>query len=179
MAKVDKIRPETIERLRGKVDFYLLRGITTVARAWPKKPKPPYTALQAEAMAVFAIAQSSKKRLSDHILEAWRIGAVGKKEAWGDTFTSIIMHYWYEKRRIPIIALDYNFIEYETEFKIKWKLLQLNLDPDVKEVTGEFETLVISKEDILKMPEPIYITLTDEEGKRLVAPYILFEVEEG
>ncbi|GAI84782.1 unnamed protein product, partial [marine sediment metagenome] len=56
MAIVDKITGEKIERLRGKVDFYLLRGILPVARRWPKKPKPPYTALQAEAMAVFAIA---------------------------------------------------------------------------------------------------------------------------
>ncbi len=62
MAIVNKITAETIERMRGKIDFYLLRGITPVARSWPKKPKPPYTALQAEAMAVFALANKSFRR---------------------------------------------------------------------------------------------------------------------
>lgn len=179
MAIVNEVTAETIERLRGVIDFYMLRGILPVARRWPKKPKPPYTALQAEAMAVFAIAQKSKKRLSDNILEAWRITAFGKREAWYDTFTGIIMSYWYKKKSIALIALDYEFIEYETEFKIKWEILKISLDPDIEEEIIERETVLISKEDITKMHEPIYFTLSDSEGLRHAAPYIKFVVEEG
>lgn len=176
MAKVDKISPETIERLRGKVDFYLFRGITHVARRWPKKPKPPYTALQAEGMAVFAIGQSSKKRISDNMREEWRKGAVGKREAWGDTFIRMIMKFWKKHRCIAPIALDYSIEETESEFRVKWTLLRLYIDKTIPEVIGEIETLLIKKEDILKMHKPIYVTISDEENTKFVAPYILFEV---
>lgn len=179
MAIVNKVTAETIERLRGVIDFYMLRGILPVARKWPKKPKPPYTALQAEAMAVFSIAQSSKKRLSENILEAWRLLAVGKREAWYDTYTGLIMGYWQKNRSIALIALDYSFVEYETEFKVKWEVLQLYLDPNIPEVIAELESLIIKKEDITKMHDPIYFTLSNSEGQRHAAPYILFEVEEG
>jgi len=177
MAKVDRITGEKIEMLRGKVDFYLLRGITPVARKWPKKPKPPYTPLQAEAMAVFKIAQSSKKRIYDNMLEAWRKGSVGKSAAWGDTFTRLIMEYWKKYRCIAPIALDYKVIEEELEFLIEWTGLRLYLDKTKPEVIREETTALISKEEILKMHEPIYFTFTDEEGTRLVAPYILFGIK--
>lgn len=176
MAIVDKITGGTIERLRGKVDFYMLRGITPVARRWPKKPKPPYTALQAEAMAVFKIAQQSKKRLSSKMLEAWRKNAVGKREAWYDTFTKIIMSYWYKNRSIAPIALDYSIEENETEFWMELNILQLFIDPKVEEEIYEMETLKIAKEDVEKYPKPIYFTLFDEETTRLVAPHILWQL---
>jgi hypothetical protein len=176
MAKVDKITGETIERLRGKVDFYLLRGITPVARRWPKKPKPPYTALQAEAMAVFKIAQSSKKRISNKMLEAWRKNATGKREAWYDTFTKIIMGYWYKNRSIAPIALDYSIKENEIEFWMELSILQLFIDQTTQEEIYEMETLKIVKKDVEKYPKPIYFTLYDEETTRLVAPYILWQV---
>ncbi len=177
MAIVDKISGEKIEKLRGRVDFYLLRGILPVARAWPKKPKPPYTPLQAEAMAVFKIAQESKKRISDNMLEAWRKGSVGKKEAWGDTFTRLIMEYWKKNRCIAPIALDYSIKETELEFWVEWTGLRVYLDKTIPEVIRSETTLIIAKEDILKMHEPIYFTFYDEYGTRLVAPYILFEAK--
>ncbi|GAJ12657.1 unnamed protein product, partial [marine sediment metagenome] len=170
---------EKIEILRGKVDFYLLRGITPVARRWPKKPKPPYTALQAEAMAVFAIANTSMGRLSEHILEAWRTGSVGKKTAWTDDYRGIIMGYWKKNRCIAPIALDYCIKETELEFWIEWTGLRIYLDKTITEVIREETTLLIVKEDILKMPKPIYFTIRDEAGERIAAPYILFEVEAG
>jgi len=177
MAKVDKITGEKIEKLRGKVDFYLLRGITPVARRWPKKPKPPYTALQAEAMAVFAIANTCLSRISGNILDAWRIGAVGKRASWTDTFRGIIMSYWKDNRCIAPIALDYNLTEIGEEIRITWDILEVFIDPDVEEKKYSLETFLIKKEDILKAHEPIYFTLLDDEKRRLVAPYILFEVE--
>lgn len=176
MAKIEGPTDEAIEKLRGVVDIYKLRGIQWVARKWPKKPTPPYTALQAEAMAVFAIASTCLSRISGSMLEDWRAGAIGKKESWIDTFRGIIMHYWKENRSIPLVALEYMFIEYETEFRIQWEVLQLYIDPDLEEEILELETLLITKEEILKYPEPMYFSLFDSEGTRLVAPYILFEV---
>ncbi|GAH49529.1 unnamed protein product, partial [marine sediment metagenome] len=131
---------------------------------------------QAEAMAVFAISQSSKKRLSDNILEEWRKMAAGKREAWGDTFTRLIMNFWKKYRTIAPIALDYSIEETELEFRVKWVLLRQYIDKSIPEVVKEVETFLIKKEDILKMPKPIYITISDEENTEFVAPYILFEV---
>ncbi len=177
MAIVDKITPETIERLRGIIDFYMLRGILPVARKWPKKPKPPYTPLQAESMAVFAIANTSMGRLSDKMLEAWRITTFGVKPSWTDVYRAIIMKYWYIKRSIAPIALNYNVIETDTQFKVEWDILQLYIDPLVPEELYSAETTVINKEDILLAPKPIYFTLSSDDGIRLVAPNIKFEVE--
>lgn len=177
MAKVDKITGEKIEKLRGRVDFYLLRGITPVARRWPKKPTPPYTPLQAEAMAVFAIARRSLCRISDNMHEAWRKGSVGKREAWQDVFTGLIMRYWKKNKCIAPIAIDYKIEETELEFWVEWTGLRIYLDKKIPEVIRSETTLIIVKEDILKMHEPIYFTFYDEYGTRLVAPYILFEVE--
>lgn len=176
MAIVDKLRPETIELLRGTVDFYLLRGILPVARSWPAKPKPPYTALQAEAMAVFAIANRALSEIDGVMLEAWRINTFGVKPSWTDVFRSIIMKYWKLKRVIAPIATNYNVIETDTQFKVEWDIRQLYIDPNVPEERYKVTTDIINKEDILSAPKPIYYTLTSDEGIRLVAPYIEFEV---
>ncbi len=177
MAIVDKITPETIERLRGIIDFYMLRGILPVARKWPKKPKPPYTALQAEAMAVFAMANSSMHRLTPNMLETWQATTVGVKPSWTDVYRAIIMKYWKLNRTIAPIALDYNVIETDTEFKVVWDILQLYIDPLVPEELYSAETTIINKEDIILAPKPIYFTLSSDDGIRLVAPNIKFEVE--
>lgn len=177
MAIVDKVRPETIEKLRGYIDFYMLRGILPVARSWPKKLKPPYTALQAEAMAVFAIANDSFHYLTDNIVTAWRISSVGKTAAWTDVFRSIIMKYWKLNKAIPPIAIDYQVIEEGNYFKVKWDVLQRFIDPDIEWEYTEVETQLINKEDILLAPKPIYFTLSDDGGKRLVAPFIAFDIE--
>jgi len=177
VAKVDNVRPETIELLRGKIDFYMLRGILPVARRWPKKPKPPYTPLQAEAMAVFAIANDTFKVLTDNIVKAWRLGSVGSTAAWTDTFRGLIMKYWKLNRVIAPIAIDYQVIETETQFKVKWDILQRFIDLDIPWEYKELETILINKEDILLAPKPIYFTLLSDEGIRLVAPYIAFGIE--
>lgn len=177
MAIVDKIRPETIEKLRGVIDFYLLRGILPVARSWPKKPKPPYTPLQAEAMAVFAIANDSFHYLTDNIVKAWRISSVGKTAAWTDTFRSLIMKFWKIYRVIAPIAIDYQVIETDTEFKVEWNILQRFINKDMKWEYTTLQTSLINKEDILLAPKPIYFTLLLNGEIRLVAPYILFDIE--
>jgi len=174
MAKVKVITPETIERMRGKVDYYWLRGITAVARKWPKKPKPPYTVLQAEAMGVFAMANRSMHRISQNMLDAWRVGTVGIKPSWTDVYRKIIMRYWKINKALPPIALDYLVTETATEFSVSWDILQLYIDPLVPEELYTKATALINKADILEAPKPIYFTLTDG-GVRLVAPYILFE----
>lgn len=175
MAKVDKIRPEVIEQFRGLIDFYQDKRTGPIARAWPKKPKPPYTVLQAEAMAVFAIANTSMHRLSTHMLEVWQASTFGIRPSWTDVYRSIIMKYWKLHRSIAIIALDFQVIDAGENFKIVWDLLQLYIDPETPEELFQKETNLINKEDILEAPKPIYFTLLDDEGSRLVAPYILFE----
>lgn len=176
MAKVDKIRGESIELLRGKIDFYLLRGILPVARSWPKKPKPPYTELQAEAMAVFSIACKLMSRLSDHILKAWRIGSEGKRQQWTDTFKGLFMEYWKLNKVLSPMAIDYKITEEETKFTVEWTILRVYLKEGIPEVMRKETTDLIKKEDISKMKGPIYFTLYDEVHRRLVAPYILLEV---
>jgi hypothetical protein len=176
MAKVDKISGETIEALRGVVDFYLLKGILPVARSWPKKPKPPYTALQAEAMAVFSIANKNLCRLSANMLEEWRKGTTGVRPQWTDIFRGIIMRYWKINKSIPLIATDYEIIETETEFRIIWSVLQLYINPETPEEKYYLQTSLINKDDMASAPKPIYFTLLSDEGIRLVAPYILFNI---
>lgn len=176
MAIVDKIRPETIEKLRGKIDFYLLRGILPVARRWPKKPKPPYSDLQAEAQAVFAIASSSMPRLSEHIKEAWRLNAVGKTESWTDTYRRIIMGYWKLYRVVAPIALNYQINETETDYQVIWNILQLYIVPEIQEELYDMQSIILLKSDLKDTPRPIYFTLLLDGKIRLVAPYILFDV---
>ena len=176
MAIVDKVRPETVEILRGTIDFYLLRGILPVARSWPKKPKPPYTALQAEGMAVFTIICGSMKRIYPSILSAWQIGAEGKRAQWTDTYKGLGMKYWKLKRCIAPIALDYKINEEEDKFTVSWTVLQLYIDPNTEEEIRHWGTDLIDKKDISEAPKPIYFTLYDDEGTRVIAPFIKFEV---
>ena len=176
MAIVDKIRGEAIEGLRGIIDFYLFKGILPVARKYPKKLKPPYTELQAECMAAFSLANRSMRRLSNHIINAWKTSSVGKKASWTDVYRGIIMRYWKKTKEIAPIALNYELVENETEYTVKWDIMQLYLDPEVPEEYYQVETDVIMKTEVINVPEPIYYTLLDDEGYRLVAPYIHLEV---
>ena len=175
MVILKKITAEMIEKGRGTVDYYMLRGILPVARTWPKKPKPPYTPLQAESMAVFGIANSSMGRISDKMLKAWQVTTFGIKPSWTDVYRAIIMKYWYKKRSIAPIALNYNVIETDTEFKVQWDILQLYIDPLTPEEKYLVETKIINKEDILLAPKPIYFRLSSDDGIRLVAPNIKFK----
>jgi len=176
MAIVDKIRPETIERLRGVIDFYMLREILPVARSWPKKPKPPYTALQAEGMAVFSLVCKNMHRLEPSVLTAWQVSTEGKRSQWTDIYKGLAMKYWKTHRTVSPIALAYEVIEEVDQFKVSWKILQLYLDPEVPEEILELETALISKADILYAPKPIYFTLLSDDKERLIAPFIPFEV---
>lgn len=178
MAIVDKVTPETIEKLRGHIDFYMLRGILPVARRWPKKLKPPYTDLQSEAMAVFGIANWSMHRLDPNMLHKWQETTVGVRPSWTDVYRALIMKYWKEYRSIPPIAINYHVNETELTYQVIWNILQLYIDPDIEEELYDMQTILFSKEDILKMHKPIYLTLFNDDGIRLVAPNILFEVSE-
>ena len=176
MAKVHSITGENIERFRGKVDFYLWKGQIPVARSWPKKPKPPYTALQAEAMAAFSIICSLMRRLLPGILLAWQIGSEGKREQWTDSFKGLGMKYWKLNREISPVAIDYAIIDYGLTFKVKWIVLQVYLDGVTPEEITEVVSDIITKADLEKTEIPIYFTLLDDTGTRLIAPYIGMEI---
>ncbi|GAI22941.1 unnamed protein product, partial [marine sediment metagenome] len=153
-----------------------LRGLIWVMRKYPKKLKPPYSDLQAEAQAVFAIASSSMPRLSEHIKEAWRLNAVGKTESWTDTYRRIIMGYWKLYRVVAPIALNYHINETETDYQVIWNILQLYIVPGIQEEVYDMQTSLILKSDLQNTPRPIYFTLLLDGKIRLVAPYILFDV---
>jgi hypothetical protein len=175
MAKVGEITPETIELMRGKIDFYMLRGILPVARSWPKKPKPPYTDLQAENMEAFSIANKSMRELRPKILEEWRVLAVGKKASWTDTYRKIVMNYWKKYRSIPAMAVDYEIIETADTVKVVWDILQISLKNEPPPNEYKVTSNVVDKSEIGKGKEPIYFTLYDEEKVRVVAPWIKYE----
>jgi hypothetical protein len=175
MAIVNEVTAETIERLRGVIDFYMLRGILPVARSWPKKPKPPYTDLQAEYMEAFAIANKSMRELKPNILKEWRAGSVGKRACWTDVYRGIVIDYWKLNRGIPPIALDYNIIDTGNNIQVEWEVLQRSLKGKPPDKYYELKTIIISKADIEKVPGPIYFTLKDKEGSRFVAPYIKYK----
>jgi len=174
MAKVKELTPETIELLRGKIDFYMLRGILPVARRWPKKPKPPYTVLQATGMAVFSMANKSMRRLTPKMLQAWRVISFGERASWTDKYRAIAMKYWKLTREFPLIALDYEIVETPTTIKVVWDILQLSLKKGVPEETYKIETNLIDKSATEKAIKPIYFTLLDDEGRRQIAPFILY-----
>jgi hypothetical protein len=174
MAKVKEITPEAIELLRGTIDFYMLRGILPVARSWPKKPKPPYTELQATAMAVFSMAASSMKRLSPDMRIAWQTMGVGKRSQWPDSYKAIALKYWKLTREFPLIALDYEVVETASTVKVVWDILKLSLIYGVPEETYQSETDLIAKSDIEKAVKPIYFTLLDDESRRQIAPFIKY-----
>lgn len=176
MAKVDKLRPETVERLRGLVDFYMLRGKVCVARKWPRSPQPPYSALQAEAMLVFKMAKRLLSELSPHMVEAWKRWNSGKREQWPDEFTGIAMKYWKETRTFPAIATDYEIIETEDTWKCKWTILQAFIDQTKAHEISFVETDIIQKSDFKAYKSPLFFALYDDLGIRLVAPYILLKV---
>lgn len=174
MAIVDRITGENIERFRGIIDFYLLRSRLPVARSWPNKPKPPYTALQAEAMAVFSLYCKQMRRLLPDILLAWQIGSEGKRAQWTDTFKGLGMKYWKLKGSMAPIALNYHINETETEYQVIWNMLQVYLDPEIEEELYDMQTSLIIKSDLEKTSDPVFFTLYDDEGNRLIAPFILF-----
>lgn len=176
MAIVNEVSLETVERLRGVIDFYMLRGILPVARSWPKRPKPPYTALQAEGMEAFAIANKSMRELSENILAVWRTNSVGKRASWTDVYRSRVMRYWKKYRSIPVIALDYEVVEIGDSLKVVWDVVQKSLNSDPPDQTYQLESDLVAKTTIEKAPDPVYLTLFNDEGIRLVAPYILIEV---
>lgn len=175
MAKLKELNLEAIEILRGIVDIYNDKRLGPIARAWPKKIKPPYTPLQAEAQAVFSIANKSMSRLSDAILEAWRQETVGNKASWTDVYRGIIMGYWKKTREVAPIAIDYTIEKTESEYKVTWKILQLYIDPEVPEEVYDYPTIAITIEELQNAQKPVYFTLLDDDGTRLCAPYVRIE----
>ena len=173
MAIVDKITAEQIATLTGIIDFYNLRGVLPVARTWPRKPRPPYTPLQAEGMLVFSIACEDMSKISEHMLATWRASTEGKRQQWTDTFKGLAMQYWKITKTFAPIATDFEIIETATDYQVKWTILHDYLDPEKPETTEVLQTTLMSKESFKNTPKPIYFTLTDDNGIRCIAPYIL------
>ena len=176
MAKVDRITGDNIERFRGMVDFYLWKGVIPVARRWPKKPKPPYTALQAEAMVAFSKTCGLMRRVLPSIKTAWQVGQEGKREQWTDTFKGLGMKYWKLNNDLAPVAIDYSISDDGDTFRVNWTILTTYIDGITPEAISYMESDLITKEDLTKIDAPIYFTLYDDVGTRLIAPFIKLEV---
>ncbi|GAI78029.1 unnamed protein product, partial [marine sediment metagenome] len=107
MAIISKITDELKAHHKGKLDFYMLRGILPVVRSWPKRRKTPFRPRELAAQGVFGILAKSTTKITDKVLEAWKIGSIGKRPRWQDTFMSLGMKYWAIHGEIPPILLDY------------------------------------------------------------------------
>lgn len=170
MAIVNKVYGETVEYLRGKVDFYMLRGLLPVARKWPKKIKPPYTEAQALAQQVFGLAATYTSVIYGEILEIWRLSAEGKRQQWTDTFKYLIIRYWKLKGEIPFIVLEYSVVIEGDQIKIDWKVLKTDIDKN--EEVLDISTDLMSLTTFQNAREQVFFTLTDDEKTRLCCPYI-------
>lgn len=176
MAKLDMIHGEAIEKFRGIVDFYQLRGIVPVARSYPRKITPPYTEKQAQSQAVFALAAQDMSKLTLHILQQWRTNSEGKRKQWPDVFKSLCMSYWKKNRTFPPIATDYEFIQNDDTIQIKWFLFQDYLDPTIPEQYYTLITPLINIDELHNLSGGVFFTLTDDSNTRLPAPYIHFSL---
>lgn len=170
MAIVNNVYGETVEYLRGKVDFYMLRGLLPVARKWPKKIKPPYTPLQAEAQKVFGLGASYTSLMYGEILDLWRLSAEGKRQQWTDTFKYLIMSYWKTHREIPFIVLEYSLSIVGAQISVTWKILKTTIDK--AEQVIDLETDLFDYNFYKNAREQIFFVLTDDQKIRQCCPYI-------
>ena len=109
------------------------------------------------------------------MLSAWQIGSEGKREQWTDTFKGLGMKYWKLNREISPVAIGYEILDFGDTFQVTWKVLQVYLDGITPEVEYNFESVPITKADLTKTLIPMYFTLFDPAGIRMIAPYIRWE----
>ncbi len=173
MAVLKNYNAEAVAKLKGIIDIYNLRDKIVVARKWPRKPKPPYSQLQADAMRAFSLAKGLIKHFSLHITAAWKKWNSGKREQWPDEVAAITMRYWGKTRSFPVFATDYEIVETETTWSCKWWLLQAYIDPDRAFEYSTVSGIVLKKSDIAQYKSPYFFSLYDDDGLRLVAPMIL------
>ncbi|GAH51790.1 unnamed protein product, partial [marine sediment metagenome] len=68
MAIVSKITDELKAKGKGKLDFYMLRGILPVVRSWPKRRKTPFRPRELAAQGVFGILSKSTTFMQGNIV---------------------------------------------------------------------------------------------------------------
>lgn len=154
----------------------MYKGKIPVVRKWPKKIEPPYTTLQAEAMEAFSITCSLMARISIQVKEKWQLLSEGVRSQWTDTFKGIGMRYWKVYRDICPVVLSFNVVETALDFYVEWEVLQVYMDPLIEEEIKTYKTIVILKSELNIITYPIYFTLLNDDGVRLLAPYILLEL---
>lgn len=172
MAKISEFNPELIELFRGKLDIYMYKGKIPVVRKWPKKIKPPYTPLQAEAQAVFSLANSSMKYLDYSIILEWRKLATGKRPSWTDVYRKIIMRYWRDTKTITPIAKNVTVTKEGDNYLVKWTIIKYESYTQKEPTSEELKAVTIPKDQIEGKSTPVYVTLFNDDGYRACAPYI-------
>ncbi|GAI81476.1 unnamed protein product, partial [marine sediment metagenome] len=79
MAIISNITDELKAHHKGKLDFYMLRGILPVVRSWPKRRKTPFRPRELEAQGVFGILSKNTTFIQDKVREAWIVESIGKR----------------------------------------------------------------------------------------------------
>jgi len=174
MAIVSKITGEMIAKGKGIIDYYMLRGILPVARSWPKRRETPFRPRELEAQGVFGILSKSTTYIQDKVREAWIVESIGKRPRWQDTFIGLGMKYWGVNKEIPPILLDYQITWHSPNPELElllWKIEQKygKTEAQVIQTTG-----IISIEEIETYKEKLFFSIYDNEGLRLIAPFLEF-----
>lgn len=174
MAIVSKITGEMIAKGKGKIDYYMLRGILPVARSWPKRRETPFRPRELEAQGVFGYLSKSTTYIQDKVREAWIVESIGKRPRWQDTFIGLGMKYWGINKDIPPILLDYQIHWHSPNPELELLLQKIEAKYGKKEAQEVQSTGIVDIKDIEEYREKLYFSLYDTEGIRLIAPFLEF-----
>ncbi|GAH26604.1 unnamed protein product, partial [marine sediment metagenome] len=174
MAIVSKITDELKAKGKGKLDFYMLRGILPVVRSWPKRRKTPFRPRELAAQGVFGILSKSTTFMQDKVKEAWIVESIGKRPRWQDTYIGLGMKYWGVNGEIPPILLDYQIHWHTPNPELKLLLQKIEAKYGKTEAQEIQSTGVIDIGDIEEYREKLYFSLYDTKGIRLIAPFLEF-----
>ncbi|GAI88076.1 unnamed protein product, partial [marine sediment metagenome] len=159
---------------KGKLDFYMLRGILSVVRSWPQRRKTPFRPRELEAQGVFGILSKSTTFMQDKVKEAWIVESIGKRPRWQDTFIGLGMKYWGINKEIPPILLDYQIHWHTPNPELKLLLQKIEAKYGKTEAQEIQTTGIVDIKDIEEYREKLYFTIYNTKGIRIIAPFLEF-----
>ncbi|MGQ9847533.1 MAG: hypothetical protein ACUVQP_08555 [Bacteroidales bacterium] len=163
---------ETIAFYKGYVDIYKYKNKIYVGRTWPRKIKPPFSSLQATYQTVFSLSKRVHTIFSDNVLNAWRNFKRGSLPNWYDVIVSIFMDWYYLYKVYAPVVVNYRV---EDNGSSKRVVFVVYYDYDINLKNGktiEKTTDWLSYDYLSSFRNGIYLTLFNDDGIRLCAPWI-------